>query len=146
MGPLKQIKDLPDDFLVMNGDVLTDLNYSEFFMYHQSHKNIFTISAIQREDRNEYGILEVDEKNILVDFKEKPVSRYLVSMGIYMINKQILTHIPERQYFGFDHLMYALLDKDLRPAVNIFRGRWLDIGRPDDYAKAIDEINTHTYF
>ena len=145
MGPLKLIQNLPDNFLVMNGDVLTDLDFSEFYTLHIKHKNIFTISAVQREERNEYGILEINDKNVLINFKEKPLSRYLVSMGIYMVHKKILSIIPKNHYYGFDHLMHEMIKTNMPPVVNIFSGKWLDIGRPDDYARAIDEFKTHNY-
>lgn len=136
MGPLKLLKNLPENFLVMNGDILTDLNYGNFYKEHVKSKNLFTISAYRREHKIDYGILEVDKKNHLTGFKEKPVESYLVSMGIYMLNKKVLSHIPSNTPFGFDHLMYHLLDKEKTVAVREHEGKWLDIGRPDDFAMA----------
>src|SRR3990170_2510407 len=109
MGPLKLIKDLPEDFLVMNGDILTDLNFKEFFECHTARKNIFTISSYEREVRTEYGILETDGKEQLIGFKEKPILRYNVSMGIYMANRKVLKYIPEGVAYGFDSLMLDLI-------------------------------------
>lgn len=142
MGPLRLINDLPMNFLVMNGDILTDLDFRLFFDTHVDNGNIFTISAYNREIKSEYGVLEIDRTGRLSGFQEKPIIRYDVSMGIYMANKAILKYMPEGQPYGFDHLMLDLI-KDKKPAsVNQFDGYWLDIGRPDDYSQAIEEFET----
>lgn len=140
MGPLKLINDLPDDFLVLNGDVLTDLDFSDFFEFHCKSKNIFTISSFRREQKSEYGVLEINSDNKLYGFKEKPVVTFDVSMGIYAANKKILDYIPNDTFFGFDHLMLELIKQNAAASVKHFNGYWLDIGRPDDYEKAIEEF------
>jgi NDP-mannose synthase len=141
MGPLTLINDLPEDFLVMNGDVLTDLNYAEFYNYHVLNRNNFTIGSFRRKDKIDYGVLVCDDKNRLVKFDEKPVHEVLVSMGVYMINKKVVNHIPANTFFGFDHLMNLLIKKAEYPAIYEYNGYWLDIGRPDDYEIAINDIN-----
>jgi NDP-sugar pyrophosphorylase family protein len=142
MAPLKLIKDLPNDFLVMNGDILTDLDYDKFYENHVNNQNIFTISSYQREVKSEFGVLDVDDKNTLSGFREKPVSIYDVSMGIYMVSKKAVNYIPENTFYGFDHLMLDLMKHNEEPKVQKFDGYWLDIGRPDDYAQAIDEFDS----
>lgn len=137
MAPLKLIKDLPDNFLVMNGDILTDLNFSEFYSNHTDNNNIFTISSYQREVKSEFGVLDVND-NTLCGFREKPVSIYDVSMGIYMVSKKAVEYIPENTFYGFDHLMLDLMKNKEEPKVKKFDGYWLDIGRPDDYDIAIE--------
>lgn len=137
MGPLKLIQDLPENFLVMNGDILTDINYADFLEVHIKSNNIFTISSYQREQVSDYGVLELDANNILKGFKEKPTVSYDVSMGIYAVSKKVLDVIPQNVPFGFDHLMFALLEKEEKVIVKKHAGYWLDIGNPDDYTKAI---------
>ncbi len=139
MGPLKLIKDLPDNFLVMNGDILTDLDFNEFYAEHVDKNNIFTVSAYTRDQKVDYGVLEIGRHNKLVNFIEKPTNQYNVSMGIYMANKKILDYIPENQFYGFDHLMLDLIKNDEPATVRIHSGYWLDIGRPDDYEKACND-------
>ncbi|MBI5643501.1 MAG: NTP transferase domain-containing protein [Deltaproteobacteria bacterium] len=141
MGPLKLIQDPPEDFLVMNGDILTDLNYREFFDYHVANRNIFTISSYRREIKTDYGVLEIDGDK-LSGFREKPVINYEVSMGIYMVNRKILDYIPEGRPYGFDNLMLDLIASENRASVRKHEGYWLDIGRPDDYMQAIDEFES----
>lgn len=140
MGPLTLIHDLPDDFMVLNGDVLTDLDFEFFFNYHLENRNIFTIAAYKREEVIDYGVLYQDKKNKLKRFEEKPSYNFLVSMGIYMVNRKIVNHIPHDTFFGFDHLMNLLLQKETPPSIYQHHGYWLDIGRPDDYEKALQDI------
>ena len=123
MGPLTLIQDLPEHFLVMNGDVLTDLNFSTFFDSHVKSGNIFTISAYNRSK-----------------FIEKPKRDYTVCMGINMLSREILDFIPKNTFFGFDHLMYKLLEMKEDVLIQKYDGYWLDIGRPDDYMQAIDDL------
>lgn len=140
MGPLKLITDLPDNFLIMNGDVLTDLDFDTFYNTHVSEGNIFTVSAYTREQKVDYGVLETGSDNKLVNFIEKPTTTYNVSMGVYMANKQILDYIPENQFYGFDHLMLDLIIAKNPATVKVHSGYWLDIGRPDDYEKACEDF------
>jgi NDP-sugar pyrophosphorylase family protein len=140
MGPLKLIKDLPENFLVMNGDVLTDLDLREFYNFHCSQSNIFTVSGYVREQKVDYGVLECNANNQLVKFIEKPTNTYQVSMGVYMANKKILELIPTDTFYGFDHLMIDLINKGNPACVKVHDGYWLDIGRPDDYEKACEDF------
>ncbi len=141
MGPLRLIKDLPENFLVMNGDILTDLNYASFFEKHESGHNLFTISSYLRSHLIDYGVLEKNKDNFLSGFQEKPTKNYEVSMGIYMINNKILKYIPKNKQFGFDHLMLELIKNKELINVSTYDGYWLDIGRPDDYRQAIEEFS-----
>tara|TARA_Y100001968_G_scaffold313471_1_gene337725 strand:- start:49 stop:753 length:705 start_codon:yes stop_codon:yes gene_type:complete len=141
MGPLKLINDLPENFLVMNGDILTDLDYSNFYTKHENNKDIFTISSHIREHKVDYGVLNSNENNYLEGFTEKPMQSYLVSMGIYMLSKSVLDYIPNGT-FGFDQLMLKLIQSGEHVKVEEFGGYWLDIGRPDDYMQAIDDFES----
>lgn len=140
MGPLKLIGDLPENFLVMNGDILTDLDFARFYVDHVANERLFTISAHRREQVIDYGVLETNAQNRLIAFKEKPKARYQVSMGIYMVSNAVLHYIPPNRPYGFDHLMHDLLDANQEVCVVPFEGYWLDIGRPDDYMQAIDDF------
>lgn len=141
MGPLTLVETLPDNFLVMNGDVLTDLNFSEFYQSHITNESIFTIASHRRKEKIDYGLLHHDENNKLVKFEEKPSYDFLVSMGVYMVNKDVMNYIPEDTFFGFDHLMYKLLEENNPATVYEYTGFWLDIGRPSDYEMATEKIN-----
>lgn len=140
MGPLQLIKDLPENFLMMNGDILSTVNYGKLYDEHVKRGSIFTISSFIREHVNLYGVLDTNESNYLSGFREKPKTVFQVSMGVYMVNKEVLNYIPKGEAYGFDQLMLDLM-ADKNPAyVEKFNGYWLDIGRPDDYMQAIEEF------
>ena len=143
MGPLKLINNLPENFLVLNSDILTDLNYKKFFDYHIKKKNLFTISSHNRIEKIDYGVLSTDKKGFLKQFREKPNEEYLVSMGVYALNKAILRFIPKNKKFGFDNLMEKLLKKNIRVSLKNHNKYWLDIGRPKDYSEAIEVFKSH---
>jgi len=142
MAPLKLIKNLPENFLVMNGDILTDLSFGHFYSEHVTNNELFTISSHKREQVIDYGVLELNKKNELIGFTEKPRTNYEVSMGIYMVNHKVLEFIPNCQSYGFDSLMLDLLKKKHKVSVKSYSGKWLDIGRPEDYIEAIEQFDT----
>ena len=139
MGPLLLVPSLPEDFLVMNGDILTDLNFSLLLKNHIAGRQLFTVSAIKREQKIDYGVLHVTGNLQLGDFQEKPTIPYLVSMGVYCASRRVLEFIPHDKPFGFDDLMMQLLAKDIPVKVVEHPGYWLDIGRPEDYERAVEE-------
>lgn len=142
MGPLKNIIDLPDDFIVMNGDVLTDLNYGSFLDKHINENRIFTISGFSRQHKVDYGVLHLDNNKELIGFEEKPKLNYIVSMGVYAVSKKVLSYIPVNEFYGFDILMKDLMLDKQKVKVDVYNGYWLDIGRPSDYEKAIEDFSS----
>ncbi len=138
MAPLKLIKDLPNDFLVMNADVLTDLNFRKLITYHKRKKSLFTISSKIRIQDINYGVLKVNKLKELIDFNEKPQEKFMVSMGIYVVNKKVLDFIPNNKKFGFDNLMIKLIKLNKKVNIRVHKNYWLDIGRPEDYSKAVE--------
>ncbi len=143
IGPLKLLEGLDQPFLVMNGDLLTDLNYNDLFEAHLQNRTIATIAICKRHVRLPLGVLSyLAEKGIgyVTTFLEKPEFDYDVSMGVYVFEPRILEYIPDGTPFGFDHLMKRLLDANERVAVYEFNGRWLDMGTRDDLDRAIEEF------
>ena len=139
MGPLRLMPSLPENFIVMNGDVLCDLDFGSFFDRHEREQRLFTIAASQREQLIDYGVLGCDQSGRLTEFSEKPKSAYLVSMGVYCVSRSVLQWIPKDQAFGFDQLMLKLIAATQPVQTETHRGYWLDIGRPDDYQRAVDD-------
>lgn len=139
MGPLRLIEPLPDHFLVMNGDVLTDLRFDTFLDSHAASGALFTISAADRTQTIDYGVLHVDGQGRLSGFEEKPVIPYTVSMGVYGVSRAVVDWIPDDEPFGFDGLMHALLKAHRDVRVIAHRGFWMDIGRPDDYQAVCEQ-------
>ncbi len=141
IAPLRLIKDLPDNFLLMNGDVLTDLDLGAFLDSHAAEQRLFTISAARRSITIDYGVLEINDCRALTGFLEKPKIDHLVSMGVYAISRRIIDFIPPDQKYGFDDLMWDLLRRRESVRVEPYEGYWLDIGRPDDYMQAIEDFD-----
>lgn len=136
IGPLLNILDrLPEHFIVMNGDVLTDLDYAALLMRHRTSGAPLTVATYQRKVKIDFGTLETVDGRI-VKFTEKPTLAYGVSMGVYAMSRSTLTRYPRGVAFGFDDLVLDLLDRNQHPHSYEFDGYWLDIGRPDDYDEA----------
>ncbi|MEI8195876.1 MAG: sugar phosphate nucleotidyltransferase [Phycisphaerae bacterium] len=133
VGPLTLIPDLPEDFLVMNGDILCDLNYQTFFQAHLKHGKRVTVSTYQRDARIDYGVLEWDQEHIIRKFVEKPTYHFDVSMGIYCFNRAVVTALKKREKYSFDNLILDGIAANARYQAIPFEGFWLDIGRPEDY-------------
>jgi NDP-sugar pyrophosphorylase family protein len=142
IAPLCLIADLPRTFLLMNGDVLTDLRFDVLYREHLQSGSVFTVSASKRTHRVDYGVLRTNAAGGLVGFEEKPSMEYLVSMGVYVVDRSVLSLVPTDQPYGFDHLMLALLARRDRVNVKLHEGYWLDLGRPDDYAQAVEEFES----
>ena len=136
IGPLTLINDLPENFLVMNGDILCDLNYRAFFDAHVQANSLISVSAYRREVKIDFGVLRYDEFGHLIEFQEKPAYDFDVSMGIYCINRSVIDTLPRGVKYGFDNLMIDGLAKKKNIDIRPFSGYWLDIGRPDDYEYA----------
>jgi NDP-sugar pyrophosphorylase family protein len=139
MGPLRLLPSLPPHFIVMNSDVLCDLDFGGLLERHTKADRLFTIAASEREQLIDYGVLHCNDQSRLVGFSEKPRSKYLVSMGVYCTSRRILDWIPNEQPFGFDQLMLKLVAAGETVDVERHGGYWLDIGRPDDYACAVED-------
>jgi NDP-sugar pyrophosphorylase family protein len=135
-GPLALINGLNETFLVMNADVLTNLNYQELVRYHRAHRGIATIGAYERETRIDLGVIIKNGGKRIKDYVEKPTKKFLVSMGVYVFEPQILEFINGHGYIDFPDLIKLLLKDDLPVNFYPFQGYWLDIGRHEDYAKA----------
>jgi NDP-sugar pyrophosphorylase family protein len=136
IGPLLNFLDtLPEHFLVMNGDVLTDLNYADLLHGHIASHAPLTVATYQRKVKIDFGTLETMGDRI-VRFSEKPTLAYDVSMGVYAMSHRTLERYPRNVPFGFDDLVLDLLERHELPRSHPFEGYWLDIGRPDDYDEA----------
>jgi len=138
VGPLAQIKGLKQTFLVMNGDLLTLLNYSKLIDFHKKSKALATIAAQKRSVPIDFGIIQNNSHNLVTRYIEKPRLFYQVSMGVYLFEPEILNYIPRHRKFDFPELINLLLQKRKKVAIYPSQDFWLDIGRPDDYARAVE--------
>jgi NDP-sugar pyrophosphorylase family protein len=136
-GPVRLIPDLPENFLVVNGDLLSDLDYGKLFRRHVQQGNVLTIGVYKRHLDLDIGVLERDLEGLIVDYREKPTINYEVSMGVYAYSKKVLQYIPEGR-FEASELVTELLRRDEQIRGFNFDGTWLDIGRYEEYGRAIE--------
>lgn len=142
LGPVVGTRDsLPDHFLVMNGDVLTDVDTKALLDQHIRTAARLTVGTYRREVKIDLGVIEAREGRI-VGFTEKPTLDYRVSMGVYAVSRETLGPYPVGEPLGFDQLILDLIAKGHNPVEFLHDGYWLDIGRPDDYDRANEEFST----
>ncbi|MFF5176166.1 NDP-sugar synthase [Micromonospora sp. NPDC000089] len=143
LGPLLTIRDqLPEHFLVMNGDILTGLNYRSLLNRHCADGAPLTIATHLRKVDIEFGVLTTYDGRV-TGFREKPSELYRVSMGVYGLSRSTLNGYPTGAPLGFDDLVLDLLKRGTAPLAYEFDGYWLDIGRPEDYDRANAEFSVH---
>ncbi len=142
LGPLTLVDNLPENFLVMNGDILCDLNYRSFLEMHIQNNRQISVSAFHRQVKIDFGVLRYNEAGHLTAFEEKPTLDFDVSMGIYCINRNVVTALPHGEPYGFDNLMIDGLAQGYNINIESFSGYWLDIGRPEDYQAADENFPT----
>jgi NDP-sugar pyrophosphorylase family protein len=146
-GSIALVKNLTEHFLVMNGDLLTTIDYAAMVRKHKESNAAATIGVFPREVKVDFGVLELGSKGELLQYREKPKFEFLVSMGVNVFHKSVLEFIPKGRYLDIPTLMMNL--KNAGKQVLAYRSecQWLDIGRPDDYENALEifEQNRHLY-
>jgi NDP-mannose synthase len=139
-APLRALTDVPDEFLVMNGDLLTDISYSGLMAEHRRSGAAATIAVAAREEKIDYGVIELAANGAFIDYREKPSIPYYVSMGINVLSNRALRRIPPHGRFDMPELMLALHRGG--DGVHCHRAAcyWQDIGRFDDYTRASEDF------
>lgn len=135
-APLARIKDLSDVVIVMNGDLLTTLDFDKMIDFHIRSNADFTIGVYQRDVRIDFGVVLSDEEGCFAGFNEKPTYHYEVSMGVNVINKDVIESIDPNQYLDMPDLIKRIHDRGGKVALYREDCYWLDIGRMDDYETA----------
>ena len=165
-GPMARVRELDDTFLVTNGDVLTNLDLKELLRFHKQQKGIATIASHRRRVPIDLGVIRRDEGCLangdiarmnaclyrdlcaswqggcqVIGYDEKPVNEYVVSVGMYVFEPQVLKYIPKDQYLDFPDLVLRLVDAGEKVISFPFNGYWKDLGRPDDYEQAAEDFS-----
>lgn len=136
IGPLSLLRDrLDSTFLVINGDVLTDLSLNSFVAFHRQHQSALTIATTTRTLKMDFGLIE-DKAGRVTQFKEKPILSHLVSMGVYCMEPEVLDYVPPGVPFGFDDLVLCMMDRSVPVCTFRHHGMWLDVGRVEDFQRA----------
>jgi NDP-sugar pyrophosphorylase family protein len=132
---LRALDDLPDHFLVMNGDVLTNLDYADLLASHIRSRAPITVATYQREHQLEPGAVDFPD-HLFENFADTSVMTCSVSMGVYAVSRDALLPYRAGGPLAFDQLMLDLIERGTPPSTYHFDGYWLDIGRPDDHGAA----------
>jgi NDP-sugar pyrophosphorylase family protein len=133
---------LDQTFLMLNGDLVTDLDLRAFGAHHRNHGGPLTVAVTEKIVKVDLGVIQSSNGRIH-SFEEKPALKFKVSMGVYCMEPSILKLIPKGVPFGFDNLMHAMLARDLPVHTYEHNGMWMDIGRPEDFRRA-QEISPDT--
>ena len=135
-GALNYMRELlSEPFFVMNGDLLTNINFEHMMDYHVENRSIATMGVREYDFQVPYGVVKskgVDIKSIV----EKPVHSFYVSGGVYVLDAQVLDFVPENEFFDMPTLFERVIDKNLKCISFPIREYWLDIGQIHDYEKA----------
>ncbi len=134
-GPLGLVRGLDDTFLVLNGDLLTDLDFDRMIGEHRRAGVIATVGSCDRETRIDFGVIEVRD-DLVTSYTEKPTFHFTVSMGVYVFEPSVLDLVTVGARQDLPDLITGLLSAKRRVAIYRHVGYWLDIGRPDDYQRA----------
>jgi len=137
-GPIALIEDLNTDFLLMNGDVLTTMDFKGFIEYHRSHSKIATICCYRKKVQSTLGIVKVNNNNIVTDYLEKPVTHHLVSAGIYCFKSTVQSHIEKGERIDLPELIMRLRGKGHDVISYYLTGHWFDIGTREDLEEAVE--------
>jgi len=139
-GPLSLIPNLTDPFVVMNGDLLTTLDFRQMLQFHREQEADFTVGVFPREVKIDFGVIQFDSAGAFRGYDEKPTYHFEVSMGVNVISRAALEHLDEGRPMDMPALVLKVHGAGGRVACYRQTCQWLDIGRMDDYAQAQDEF------
>ncbi|WP_342442478.1 nucleotidyltransferase family protein [Lysinibacillus sp. FSL K6-0075] len=139
-GALSLIQDkFSSPVIIMNGDILTNVNFNNLIENHISSKACATVCVREYDYQIPYGVV-ITENNHLVDIQEKPIHKYLMNAGIYILNPEIIQDIPKNTLFDMPDLLIKLLNRKQKINVCTINDYWIDIGQIEDYKRANIEI------
>lgn len=140
-GALSLIREkLSESFFVMNGDLLTNINFENMMEYHLSSESIATMGVREYDFQVPYGVVNVDGENIL-SIEEKPVHQFFVSGGVYVLDTRVLSFIPDDEFYDMPTLFEKLIEEKEKSISFPIHEYWLDIGRIEEFEKANSEYH-----
>jgi NDP-sugar pyrophosphorylase family protein len=142
-GPISMVKDIvakDEDFILMNGDVVTKLNFKKMIKFHRDRKLGLTIGYTIFKYRSPFGILEIKD-NLLTKITEKPVSQYSVSAGIYVINREVIDFVPKNTFYTMPELIRKLLKFGYKVGVYRIKEFWLGLENMEHFNDVIKKLS-----
>ncbi|MGI9526132.1 MAG: nucleotidyltransferase family protein [Weeksellaceae bacterium] len=141
IGSILLVKEFEhDDIFVMNSDLLTNIDFADFYKTYKESDADMAVAATSYHVNVPYAVLETDESNAVKSLKEKPRYTYFSNAGIYLIKKRLLELIPEEEFYDITDLMDKVISMDNKLITYPINGYWLDIGKPEDFKKAQEDI------
>jgi NDP-sugar pyrophosphorylase family protein len=122
----------------MNGDLLTTLDFAEMVRFHRERGAIATVGLHPKDVKIDLGVIETDAEGRVTEYIEKPTLSYEVSIGMYVMQPEVLDHLPRGERFDLPDLVRRLTARGLPVVGYRFDGHWLDIGRHEDYLSAVE--------
>jgi len=140
-GPMILVKsELNDTFFLMNGDLLTDINFMSMMDFHKKEKAVATVGIAKRNVEIDFGVVNITDKKQYICWQEKPNIEYFVSMGIYLFEPSVLKFLPSG-HIHMPDFINKLNGQNQKISIYLHSGYWLDIGRHEDYEKACRDYN-----
>lgn len=139
-GPLSRMPRFDRSILVLNGDLLTDIDFGQIVRFHYEKEATATLGMTLRTECVDFGVIEAESDHRIVNFQEKPKMDYMVSMGIYVFTPRVIDFIPKSTRFDFPDLLQRLLDNGSKVVGYQSEAYWMDVGRPADYEQANEDF------
>lgn len=140
-GALSLLMNKPEEpFFVMNGDLLTNVNFEHLLDYHEQNNSVATMCVREYDFQVPYGVVSIDNSKI-VSIDEKPVHNFFVSAGIYILSPELLNEIPNNKFYDMPTLFESMIAKSKNVLSFPIREYWLDIGRIEEFEKANNEYH-----
>jgi len=135
-GAISLLPKLDDDYIFMNGDILSTIDFTEAYQEHKKSKALMTICTFEKITKSSLGVLELNKNGEVENYLEKPELKQLVSSGIYILNPRIKDYVPHDTFFDLPDLVKTLIDQNKKINTYAIKGDWFDIGTPADLEKA----------
>jgi len=145
-GPLSLVKDLNQTFLVMNADILSNLNFKNMVKFHKKSKNILTMAACEKETKINYGVIQINGNKELISMQEKPTLDFLVNMGIYVLEPEVLKFVSKNKKLDFPDLVKRVLQKKKKVGVYLNNNNWFDVGNHFEFNEANYSFGAESIF
>jgi NDP-sugar pyrophosphorylase family protein len=139
-GPLALVEGLDRTFLVMNGDLLTTIDFDDLLRVHRERGAAVTVGLFEKQVSIDLGVVDTDAGGRVTNYTEKPTLTYDVSVGIYAMEPSVLEHIGRGERLDLPDLVLRLIRAGADVQAYRFSGTWFDIGRPDDYVAASEHF------
>ncbi len=140
-GALSLLPQHPDEpAIVMNGDLLTKVDFVRLLDFHNRQGFIATMAMREHKQQVPYGVLKIGDGYVVQELVEKPVERYYVNAGIYILNPETLVHVPNQSFYDMPTLFNTLMNKGEKVGGFPLRDYWVDIGRLEDLERASAEF------